>query len=207
MMNKQIKTAIVAAIFLVLGSGGYFAYKKYFSAQVVETPVTQPEAGSRLNTGQTSLAETPEKIIPQIITILPGFKIYKNSDFGFEIQYPQTWAVSEENIENVRGESTKAFYFKKPNSDLRFAILPRDGLSYGLPDGGDSKEIVIGGVLGSQTKWTLSDGRRLWLLNPQYGLHNWSQDIGRIDIQSSATDPMGDTVIFEKMLNSFKLSK
>ena len=149
----------------------------------------------------------PEKIIPKKITILPGYKLYKNVDFGFEIQYPEKWIVSEENIENVRGENTKAFYFKKPNSDLRFAILPRDGLSYGLPDNGVSGEVSIGGSLGSQTKWTLPDGKRLWLLHPQYRLYNWSEDIGRIDIQSSATDPVGDTVIFEKMLNSFKLAR
>ncbi|MFH1393039.1 MAG: hypothetical protein ABIG73_01500 [Patescibacteria group bacterium] len=200
MMSKQIKIAIIIAAVLILGSGGYFAYVKYFSAQIIETPTTQPEAGP-------PLAETPEKTAPKEITIFPGWRLYKNIDFGFEIQYPETWTVSEENIENVRGENTKAFYFKKPNSDLRFAILPRDGLSYGLPSDGVSSEVFIGGSLGSQTKWTLSDGRRLWLLYPQYGLHGWSEDIGRIDIQSSATDLASDTVIFEKMLNSLKLSK
>ncbi len=201
MINRQIKIAIIIAIILILSSGGYFAYIKYFSM-----------AGSRLTDGQAPQAEnnatsTPEKIVPKEITTLPNYKLYKNAEFGFEIQYPETWAVSEENIENVRGENTKAFYFKKPNSDLRFAVLPRDGLSYGLPSNGASSEVFIGGFPGSQRKWTLPDGRRLWLLNPRYGLYNWSEDIGRIDIQSSAADPAGDTVIFEKMLNSFKLSK
>jgi hypothetical protein len=202
MMNRQIKIAVIIII-LVLGSGGYFAYVKYFSARTPETfknenilPLT--ENGATL---------TPEKIIPKEITILPGYKLYKNAEFGFEIQYPKTWTVSEENIENVRGENTKAFYFKKPDSDLRFAILPRDGLSYGLPNNGTSSQVFIGGSLGAQDKWTLPDGRRLWLIHPQYGLFDWSQDIGRIDILSSATDPAGDIKIFEEMLNSFKLSK
>ena len=96
---------------------------------------------------------------------------------------------------------------KKSESDLRFAILPRDGLSYGLPDNGASSDVVIGGLAGVQQKWALPDGRRLWLLHPRYGLYGWSEDIGRIDIQSSAADPAGDTAIFEKMLNSFKLAK
>ena len=214
-MTKNIKIIIAIAIgALVVGFGGYFIYK---NSPIFPTPAssistdtyvqppennatTQPKAGP-------PLAETLEKIISKEITILPGYKSYKNSEFGFEIQYPNTWTISEENIENVRGENTEAFYFKKPNSDLRFAILPRDGLSYGLPDNGASSDVLIGGFPGVQQKWTLPNGRRLWLLHPQYGLHGWSEDIGRIDIQSSAADPSGDTIIFEQMLNSFKLSK
>ena len=199
-MNRNIKIFIVVIVIIFIAITGYFGYKKYFFMQNIETPATQPEAGP-------PLAETPEKTTPKEITILPGYKLYKNAEFGFEIQYPETWTASEENIENVRGENTKAFYFKKPDSDLRFAILPRDGLNYGLPSDGASSDVLIGGSSGTQRKWTLSDSRRLWLLNPQYGLYNWSEDIGRIDIQSSATDPAGDTVIFETMLNSFKLSK
>ncbi len=197
MMNRQIKIAIIIAIILILGSGGYFAYIKYFS-------VSQPEAGPPQ--AENNATSTPEKTTPKEAVIFPGYKLYKNTEFGFEIQYPETWTVSEENIENVRGENTKAFYFKKPDSDLRFAILPRDGLSYGLPSDGASSDVLIGGSSGTQRKWTLSDSRRLWLLNPQYGLYNWSEDIGRIDIQSSATDPAGDIKIFEEMLNSFKLA-
>jgi len=202
MMNRQIKIAVIIII-LVLGSGGYFAYVKYFSAQTPETFKNE----NILPLTENGATSTPEKIIPKEITILPGYKLYKNAEFGFEIQYPKTWTVSEENIENVRGENTKAFYFKKPDSDLRFAILPRDGLSYGLPNNGTSSQVFIGGSLGAQDKWTLPDGRRLWLIHPQYGLFDWSQDIGRIDILSSATDPAGDIKIFEEMLNSFKLSK
>ena len=202
MMNRQIKIAVIIII-LVLGSGGYFAYVKYFSARTPETFKNE----NILPLTENGATSTPEKIIPKEITILPGYKLYKNAEFGFEIQYPKTWTVSEENIENVRGENTKAFYFKKPDSDLRFAILPRDGLSYGLPNNGTSSQVFIGGSLGAQDKWTLPDGRRLWLIHPQYGLFDWSQDIGRIDILSSATDPAGDIKIFEEMLNSFKLSK
>ncbi|MCX6813658.1 MAG: hypothetical protein NT078_00285 [Candidatus Azambacteria bacterium] len=181
-MTKQIKIATIIFTILVLALGGYFAYVKYFSARTPETSKNeniQPLI-------ENSAISTPEKIIPKQITILPGYKLYKNAEFGFEIQYPETWTVGEENIENVRGENTKGFFFKKPNSDLRFAILPRDGLSYGLPNNGTSSEAFIGGSLGAQSKWTLPDGRRLWLLHPQYSLFNWSQDIGRIDILSSA---------------------
>ncbi len=191
-MNKQIKIAIVIFVVLVLISTGYFGYIKYFSQKLPEPQI------SNNNQQQAS---------PKTSTILPGFKVYKNTEFGFEIQYPVIWAVSEENIENVRGEQTKGFFFKKPNSDLRFAILPRDGLSYGLPNNGTSSQVFVGGFSGAQTKWTLPDSKRLWLIHPQYGLFNWSQDIGRIDILSSAADPAGDTKIFEEMLSSFKLSK
>jgi len=205
-MTKRTKIAIIIALILVLSSGGYFFYMKYFFTH-------QPEAGPRLTDGQVSQTEntatsTSEKITPKETAILTGYKLYQNTDFGFEIQYPDSWTVSEENMVNVRNENTKGFFFEKPNSDLRFAILPRDGLSYGLPTSdGTSGEVFIGGSSGIQRKWTLPDGRRLWLLNPQYGLNNWSEDIGRIDVQSSATDPIGDTAIFEKMLNTFKLSQ
>jgi len=202
-MNRNFKIIIVLVLIIFLVLAGYFSYKKYFSAR---TPETSDNTTSQSEAGPPR-AETPEKITPKQITILPGYKLYKNAVFGFEIQYPDSWTVSEEDIVNVRGENTKGFFFKKPNSDLRFAILPRDGLSYGLPDNGTSSQVFIGGFLGAQNKWTLPDGRRLWLIHPQYGLFNWSQDIGRIDILSSITDPAGDTKIFEEMLNSFKLSK
>jgi len=190
--NAKIIIAILFGVLVLVVVLGFFI----FMPRYAKNPEISGNATS-----------TIEKTTPKEVTILPSYKLYKNSEFGFEIQHPETWAVSEENIENVRGENTKAFYFKKPNSDLRFAILPRDGLSYGLPSDPAFSNVFIGGFPGTQRKWTLSDGRRLWLLNPQYGLYNWSEDIGRIDIQSSATDPAGDTIIFEKMLSSFKLSK
>ena len=201
-VNRQIKIVIILVVILALGFGGYFAIK-YFSVRTPETSKNeniQPLIENRATS-------TPEKIIPKQITILPGYKLYKNANFGFEIQYPNSWTVSEEDIDNVRGENTKGFFFKKPNSDLRFAILPRDGLSYGLPNNGTSSQVFIGGSLGAQSKWTLPDGRRLWLIHPQCGLFNWLQDIGRIDILSSAADPAGDIKVFEEMLNSFKLAK
>jgi len=193
-MNRKTKIIIVIVLAVILVLAGYFGYKKYFDKPKLENK----------NLSDITALPPDNLITPAAIT---GFKLYKNIDFGFEIQYPNTWAVIEEDIVNVRGENTKGFFFKKPNSDLRFAILPRDGLSYGLPNNGTSSQVFIGGSLGAQSKWTLPDGRRLWLIHPQYGLFNWLQDIGRIDILSSATDPAGDIKVFEEMLNSFKLAK
>ena len=90
---------------------------------------------------------------------------------------------------------------------MRFAILPRDGLSYGVGANGTSTPVYIGGFSGIQTKYILKDGRRLWLLFPQYGLFNWLQDLGRIDAMTSVENVDSDTQIFENMLSSFKLSK
>lgn len=202
-MNKNLKIVIAAVVVAVLAVVGYFGYKKYFSAAVPEISTNE----NNQPTTQNVATSTSEAKISGESPILTGYKLYKNSHFGFEIQYPNTWTVNEENIDNVRGENTKAFYFKKPNSDLRFAILPRDGLSYGLPDNGVTSKVMVGGSAGAQQKWTLPDGKRLWLIHPQYGLYNWSEDIGRIDILSSATDPAGDTAIFEQMLSSFKLAR
>ncbi len=205
-MNKESKSiiAIIAAVILV-AAVGFFVYKNYY-LKVSENKNKNSAIQNILP--ELTKPETPiTKPVTETSGLIAGYRLYKNSSFGFEIQYPNTWSVSEENIENVRSENTKAFYFKKSGSDLRFAILPRDGLSYGLPENGASNEVLIGGFPGTQRKWTLSDGRRLWLLNPQYGWYNWSEDIGRIDILSSVTDSAGDTAIFEKMLNSFKLSK
>lgn len=199
-MSKKTKSiAIILAAVAFIVAGLYFGYQKFYFSRAPETSIEKPK----------------EEVKPPVVSSgfsakggpALGWKLYKNIDFGFEIQYPDSWAVSEEDIVNVRGENTKGFFFKKPNSDLRFAILPRDGLSYGLPNNGTSSQVFISGSLGAQSKWTLPDGRRLWLIHPQYGLFNWSQDIGRIDILSSAIDAAGDTKIFEEMLNSFKLSK
>lgn len=199
-MNKKTKIiiAIISAIILVLA--GYFvalrAISRRESYKNLPTGSAQPELINKLKTDGSFSAKGGPAL---------GWKLYKNSNFGFEIQYPETWSVSEEEIENIRGEKTKGFFFKNPNSDLRFAILPRDGLSYGVGAKGTSTPVYIGGFPGVQTQYILKDGRRLWLLFPQYGLYNWLQDLGRIDAMTSVENPLGDTQIFEKMLNSFKL--
>ncbi|MDP3004091.1 MAG: hypothetical protein Q8N43_01095 [Candidatus Azambacteria bacterium] len=203
-MDRQIKIAIIIIIILVLGFGGYFAYVKYFSQK---SPVPQIPDNNQLLPAVNNSTSTPKQNPSEVSNMLSGFKVYKNSDFGFEIQYPETWTVAKEDIVNVRGENTKGFFFKKPNSDLRFAILPRDGLSYGLPNNGTSEDINIGGFPGVQTKYIMPDGRRLLLVHPQTSIFNWDSEIGRLDIESSVEDPVGDFVIFNKMLNSFKLSK
>lgn len=197
-MNKQIKVAIIIFIVLIAVLAGYYGYISF--RKYIERVVVPQEEISRTDLGenQNPASEPAEK--PKT-----SWKLYKNSDFGFEIQYPENWAVAEENIENVRGENTKGFFFKKPGSDLRFAVLPRDGLSYGLPESGITTKIVISGSVGSQTQYILADGRRLLLVHPQYALFNWSGDIGRLDIMSSVGDPTGDFKIFNQMLQTFKL--
>ncbi len=205
-MNRKTKIVVVIVLAIILALAGYFGYKKYFNKPKLENKNLSDITILSDEPSQTEDSELKSSV-PKTTATIAGFKLYKNIDFGFEIQYPNTWTVIEEDIVNVRGENTKGFFFKKPNSDLRFAILPRDGLSYGLPNNGTSSQVFIGGSPGAQSKWTLSDGRRLWLLHPQYGLYGWSEDIGRIDILSSVTDPAGDTKIFEEMLSSFKFSK
>lgn len=194
----SIRTKVIAIVLVVLAFiaiGVYFGFQKFYFAE------------SPIDTAQETTISEQEKPALQEIKPPLGWKLYKNSEFGFEIQYPTSWTVTEEINENVRGEMVKEFYFKKPGSDLRFAILPRDGLSYGIGAKGTSTPVYIGGFSGMQTQYILKDGRRLWLIFPQYGLYNWLQDLGRMDVMTSVEDPIGDTQIFEKMLNSFKLSK
>lgn len=196
---KKSKIFIAVFIILIVIFGVFLAYKKFY----FKAPKNNISANIKQSTDQP--AADFKASLPKI-DYYKDFKLYKNSDFGFEIKYPASWTITEELNENVRGEMVKEFFFRKPNSDLRFVILPRDGLSYGLETSGTSTQVYIGGSLGMQTKYILKDGRRLWLLFPQTGLLNWLEDIGRIEAMTSADDPAGDTVIFEKMLNSFKFS-
>ena len=196
---------IVLTIGLLVFIGLYFVYQKYFWSSIEPAP-EQPRTEKPAETPKPE-SKKPSTPVPPAPTVMSGYKLYKNSDFGFEIQYPVSWTVTEEINENVRGEMVKEFFFKKPNSDLRFAVLPRDGLSYGLGVKGTSTPAYIGGFPGVQTQYILKDGRRLWLLFPQYGLYNWLEDLGRIDALTTIEDPTGDTRIFEQMLSSFKLAK
>ncbi|MBI2446611.1 MAG: hypothetical protein HYV51_02195 [Parcubacteria group bacterium] len=212
-MNIKAKVILIILVIAVISAlGVYLSFKKFYftPAKNVEEPTEETKLPAENFPVKDSkeIPVSPSKEVksptPQIFS---GFKLYKNAEFGFEIQYPVSWNVTEEINENVRGEMVKEFYFKKPNSDLRFAILPRDGLSYGVGAKGTSTPAYIGGSSGVQTQYILKDGRRLWLIFPQYGLYNWLQDLGRLDIMTSAEDVAGDTQIFEKMLSSFKLYK
>ncbi len=189
--NKIIIVILILAAFVAVGF--YFGYQKNIPLAEVSEPKTEKPPAAEIK--------------PPAPAIIKGYKIYKNTNFGFEIQYPVFWTVTEEINENVRGEMVKEFFFKKLNSDLRFAILPRDGLSYGVGAKGTSTPAYIGGFPGIQTQYILKDGRHLWLLFPQYGLHNWLEDLGRIDAMTSVEDSAGDTQIFEQMLSSFKLTR
>ena len=200
----NIRTII---ILIVLVIAAFIAIVIYFSYQNFLPMTEQPLEQVLEKPAENVKPSVPVSPAPKTETTFPGFKLYKNSEFGFEIQYPVSWTVTEEINENVRGEMVKEFYFKKPNSDLRFAILPRDGLSYGVGAKGTSTPAYIGGSPGVQTQYILKDGRRLWLLFPQYWLYNWLQDLGRLDIMTGAEDSADDTQIFEQMLSSFKLYK
>ncbi|HEY4495092.1 MAG TPA: hypothetical protein VJC01_01425 [Candidatus Paceibacterota bacterium] len=200
----SIKTKVIVVVLVVLA---FIAIVIYFSYQNF-LPITEQSLEQVLEKPAENVKPSvPVSLALKTETTFSGFKLYKNSEFGFEIQYPISWIVTEEINENIRGEMVKEFYFKKPNSDLRFAILPRDGLSYGVGAKGTSTPAYIGGSPGVQTQYILKDGRHLWLLFPQYGLYNWLQDLGRLDIMTSPEDIAGDTQIFEKMLFSFKLYK
>lgn len=202
--TKVISTILVVAVFIAVGF--YFGYRKFYFPRAPELPAPEKQvAAPAPETVIKPAPDEPTRPKPETPKIFSGFRVYKNAEFGFEIQYPASWIVAEEINENVRGEMVKEFYFKKPGSDARFAILPRDGLSYGIGVKGTSTPVFIGGSPGVGTQYVLEDSRRLWLLFPQYGLNNWLQDIGRIDAMTSAADPIGDTLIFEQMLNSFKL--
>ena|SRR3989344_1459278 len=211
----NIKAKVIVIIFTVgaiVAVGVYVGFQKFYftSAENAEKPAEEtklPVENLPIKDSKEIPVNLSQEIKPPVSPIFLGFKVYKNAEFGFEIQYPVSWTVTEEINENVRGEMVKEFYFKKPNSDLRFAILPRDGLSYGVGAKGTSTPAYIGGSSGVQTQYILKDGRRLWLLFPQYGFYNWLQDLGRLDIMTSAEDIAGDTQTFEIMLSSFKLLK
>ena len=207
---KVIIIILVAAAIVAVGV--YFGFQKFYftPAKNAEEPAEEtklPIENLPVKNSKETPISPPKEVKPPAPQIFSGFKVYKNAEFGFEIQYPVSWNVTEEINENVRGEMVKEFYFKKPNSDLRFAILPRDGLSYGVGAKGTSTPAYIGGSPGVQTQYILKEGRHLWLLFPQYGLYNWLQDLGRLDIMTGAEDSADDTQIFEQMLSSFKLSK
>ncbi len=214
MTQKTKIIAIVLIVSVLIIVGVYFGFQKFYfkeaPAEIAGEPVKEtklPLENLPIKSPKEIQVISPKEVKPPAPQIFPGFKVYKNAEFGFEIQHPVSWTVTEEINENVRGEMVKEFYFKKPNSTLRFSILPRDGLSYGLETQGTSSEAYIGGSPGVQVQYILKDGRRLWLLFPQNGRYNWLQDLGRLDIMTSAEDIAGDTQTFEMMLSSFKLSK
>lgn len=204
-MSIKNKIIIIILFFAVLiAVSFYFVYQNYYPLQPTEQHTKSSiEKSAEITAPEKNMLA--EEVKPTAPTPISEYKIYKNMEFGFEIQLPSSWTVIEEINENVRGEMVKEYYFKKPNSDLRFAVLPRDGLSYGLGAKGTTTPVFVGGFSGMQTQYILKDGRRLWLIFPRYGLNNWLEDLGRIDAMTSVEDISGDTQIFEKMLNSFKL--
>lgn len=200
--------AVILVVLVLIAISIFFGYQKYFLPPTEQTSEQETEKPAEATKPESEkLPIEVKSSAPKTETTFSEYKFYKNSEFGFEIQYPESFTVTEEINENVRGEMVKEFYFKKPGSDLRFAILPRDGLSYGVGAKGTSTPVYIGGFSGVQTQYVFKDGRRLWLIFPQYGYNNWLQDLGRLDIMTSIDDPIGDIQIFEKMLNSFKLAR
>ncbi len=201
----SIKFKLIAVVLIVAASifiGFYFIYQKYYFS-----PLTKNNSQLQIENPKKEVKNTAPASTSGFSAkggAVLGWKLYKNSDFGFEIQYPVSWTVAEGINENVRGEMVKEFFFRSPKSDLHFAVLPHDGLSYSLPNNGASEDINIGGFPGVQTKYITADGRRLLIVHPRINMFNWDPEIGRLDIMSSALDPAGDFAIFNKMLNSFK---
>ncbi len=78
--NKGIAPLIViliAAGILALGSGGYYAVKKY------KTPIAQPGIAKNQTSTQSAQDETA------------GWKTYINVQYGFKFSYPQQLAIRE----------------------------------------------------------------------------------------------------------------
>lgn len=211
----DIKTRVIVIILVIaaiVAVGVYFGFQTFYfkktpAENAEETAEEVKPPSENLVKPESEKSSKEIKNLPP--ALMSGYKLYKNTEFGFEIQYPISWIVSQEIRENVRGEMVKEFYFNPPvggpNSDLRFAVLPRDGLSYGVGAKGTSTPVFIGGFSGMQTQYILKDGRRLWLIFPRYGLNNWLEDLGRLDVMTSIENVENDTQIFEQMLNSFKL--
>src|SRR3989338_8439816 len=97
-MNKKIIVVILAVIILIL-VGFYFIYQKYYS-KILFSPQTKDNSEMQVEKpAEIVKSDSVNQIggVKNIKTALvSGYKLYKNMEFGFEIQYPVSWTVIEE---------------------------------------------------------------------------------------------------------------
>ena len=87
MNQKGFASIILVVIIVVLVSvAGYFTFVKK-SEPIAQQPTPTPIQTTTTTKTPVSLTPTPDKI--------STWKTYTNSQYGFEVKYPDTWKVSE----------------------------------------------------------------------------------------------------------------
>ncbi len=140
--NRGIAPLIVILIvagILALSGGGYYAVKKY------KTPIVQPGIAKN----QTSTQSAQE---------IAGWKTYTNSQYGYQIDYPQTASVSA--MENAVYPGLDVTI--KDNDNFQMTVSTRSSektLQQYLAEydsrsisAGDAKELNVGGLQAFQRK-------------------------------------------------------
>lgn len=93
-------TLIVIIAVLALAAGGYFAWTMYQAAPEQQIPVSQQTG----QTNQTSMDETA------------GWKTYANDQFGFEVNYPPDWKITDTSkIVPINGTTNTAVNIESPS--------------------------------------------------------------------------------------------
>jgi len=113
----------IIIIVVLLAIAGYFAYKFY----TVQKPSAQPEVQNQ-NENQT---QTPAQL-NNVNTQTAGWKTYKNTEYGFEIQYPNSMGIQNSNngvslvsVDNQRKVDIKVESIK-PGQDCRKTVWVAD---------------------------------------------------------------------------------
>lgn len=113
MRQKGNVLIIVLILVIALGAIGYLIYQNMQLKNQVTTPT--PTSTTTISLSQTS---TPE--VSPSPSLKPGWKLYQNTQYGFEFSYPANYKVLTDS-ENLYGW---------PNAIL---LLYKGGQSYDLP--------------------------------------------------------------------------
>jgi len=90
LLTKQTKTIVISALAIaLLGGVSYGGYTYWQSQQVVPEP-------------QEPLIEEPKPTPITEPTEDPNWNLYINKEYGFSVEYPADWAVSE-SVQNISG--------------------------------------------------------------------------------------------------------